>query len=113
LSKFAAEDDAQRKKIETVNQFSNAIFTLKSQLSDEDGLGGKLSDEDKKTLQKAIKEANEWIESNGQDASADEIEERFAEFQGAVSPITSKLYEGSGSGGPSGDDDDEHVHDEL
>jgi len=110
---FAAEDDAQRKRIEGLNQFSNGIFTLKTQLSDDEGLGGKLSDEDKKELQKIIKDANEWIDTNSQDATAEEIEERFTEFQGAVSPITSKLYEGSSSGGGSYGDDDEHVHDEL
>jgi endoplasmic reticulum chaperone BiP len=112
---FAAEDDALRKRIEIQNQFSNNIFTLKSQLADDEGLGGKLSDEDKKILNKAIKEASDWLENNSQDASVEEIEEKISEFQSIVNPITSKLYSEStsGSNDDNDDDDDEHVHDEL
>jgi heat shock protein 5 len=112
---FAAEDEAQRKRIESLNGLSNTIFQLKSQLADQEGLGGKLSDEDKKTLNAAIKDANNWIESSSQDATVEEIDEKIAEFQGIVSPITSKLYSGGGDSTSGGDEDDsdEHVHDEL
>jgi len=112
---FAAEDDAQRKRIEALNQLSNSIFGIKSQLADSEGLGGKISDEDKKALLAAVKDANDWIESNGQDATAEDIEEKLAEFQAVVGPITANLY-GDSSSSPGGGDDDEHddhVHDEL
>jgi len=109
---FAAEDDAQRKRIEALNQLSNSIFTLKSQLADSEGLGGKLSDEDKKAVNAAIKETNDWLEASGQDASAEDIEEKQAEFQSVVGPITAKIYSG-GEDSSSGGDEDEHVHDEL
>ncbi|EEB92886.1 hypothetical protein MPER_08534 [Moniliophthora perniciosa FA553] len=76
-------------------------------------MGGKLSDEDKKTILDAVKEATSWIDENGQTASVEDLEEKLAEVQGVVNPITTKLYS---SGGPSSDDDDDEPlrdHDEL
>ncbi|PPQ69056.1 hypothetical protein CVT24_000099 [Panaeolus cyanescens] len=113
--KFAAEDEAQRKRIESLNSLSSFVYGLKTQLGDQEGLGGKISDEDKKTILSAIKDATDWIDENGSSASVEDLEEKLAEVQGVVNPITSKLYSG-GSSGPSDDDDDEDVgrnHDEL
>ena len=74
-----------------------------------------ISDDDKKTLQTTIKETTDWIDNNGSEASADTLEEKLAELQAIVNPITAKLYAdgAGGSSGSSGGDDDEHVHDEL
>ncbi|KAF9054171.1 heat shock protein 70 family [Panaeolus papilionaceus] len=113
--KFAAEDEAQRKRIESLNSLSSFVYGLKTQLGDQEGLGGKISDDDKKTILAAVKEATEWIDENGSSASVEDLEEKLADIQGIVNPITSKLYSG-GSSGPSDDDDDEDVgrnHDEL
>ena len=112
---FASEDEANRKRIEALNSLSSFVYGLKSQLGDQSGLGGKLSDEDKKTLLSTIKEATEWIEDNGQTASTDDLEEKLTEIQSIVSPITSKLYAGSagGSGSPEDEDEPYYGHDEL
>ncbi|KAF9784635.1 heat shock protein 70 family [Thelephora terrestris] len=110
---FAAEDEAQKKRIEALNSLSSYVYSLKSQLADSDGLGGKLDSDDKTTLLDAIKETAEWIESEGQSASAEDLEEKLQEIQNVANPITAKLYSG-GSSSPTPDDtDDEHVHDEL
>ncbi|KAH8101324.1 heat shock protein 70 family [Cristinia sonorae] len=113
---FAAEDEAQRKRIEALNSLSSFVYGLKSQLGDQEGLGGKVSDDDKKKILDAVKETTEWIDENGASASADELEEKLQEVQSIVSPITSKLYQGSGSSYAPGEDDEEdpiHSHDEL
>jgi len=109
---FAAEDEAQKKRIEALNALSSYVFGLKSQLGDSEGLGGKLDADDKKTLLDAIKETTQWIDSEGQSASADDLEEKLQEIQNVANPITAKLYSG-GSPPPSDSDDDEPVHDEL
>jgi len=111
--KFAEEDEAQRKRIESLNSLSSFVYGLKNQLADEEGLGGKLEEKDKKSLSTIIKDAQEWIDESGGNASKEDLEEKLAEIQSAVNPITSKLYSsGSPSGG--GDDDDFlRDHDEL
>lgn len=96
---FASEDEAQRKRIEALNGLQNFVFGLKSQLGDQEGLGGKISDSDKKSILAAVKEASEWIDVNGQTATADELDEKLAEVQAVVNPITAGLYEGGGAGG--------------
>jgi len=116
---FAAEDESQRKRIEAMNGLSNFIYGVKNQLADQEGLGGKLEDDDRKALLAVVKETTEWVESEGASASLEELEEKLAEAQAAINPITSKLYSGGGGGGgdyASGDDDDQEVfrnHDEL
>ncbi|TRM61057.1 heat shock protein 70 family [Schizophyllum amplum] len=95
---FAAEDEAQRKRIEALNSLSAYVFGLKGQIGDSEGLGGKLSDEDKKTVLSTLKEATDWIDDNGSDATTDDIEEKLAEIQSAINPITSKIYADSAAG---------------
>ncbi|KAJ4481058.1 heat shock protein 70 family [Lentinula aciculospora] len=112
--KFASEDEAQRKRIESLNSLSSFVYGLRTQVNDEEGMGGKISAEDKKTLLATIKETTEWIDENGTSATSEDLEEKLAEVQGIVNPITTKMY--NGAGGPSGDDDDEEAtrdHDEL
>ena len=109
---FAAEDEAQKKRIEALNSLSSYVYSLKSQLADSDGLGGKLDPEDKKTLTEAIKETIDWIDSEGQSISVDDLEEKLQEIQNIANPITAKLYS-SGSPPTPDDTDDEHIHDEL
>jgi len=112
--KFAADDEAQRKRIEALNALSSFVYGLRTQLGDQDGLGGKISEDDKKTILSAIKETTDWIDENGSEASTEDLEEKLAEVQSVVNPITSKLYS-SDAPHSSGDDDDDILrnHDEL
>ena len=110
---FASEDEDNRKRIEALNSLSSFVFGLKSQLADQSGLGGKLEDDDKKALLSAIKETTEWIDENGQSATTDELEEKLAEIQSVVGPITSKLYASSGADASGDDDEPSFDHDEL
>ncbi|CAE6474204.1 unnamed protein product [Rhizoctonia solani] len=103
---FASEDEAQRKRIEALNGLQNFVWGLKSQLGDQEGLGGKISDEDKKTILATVKETTDWIEENGQTATSEDLEEKLQEVQAVVNPITGKLY-GSGSGSEGSSSHDE------
>lgn len=105
---FADQDDALKKKIESRNAFENFIYTLKNQVADKEGLGGKLEDDDKKTINSEIKKAQEWLDDNTTTATAEDFDEQREALQAVVSPITSKLY---ASGG--GSDDPLGSHDEL
>lgn len=104
--KFAAEDEVQRKRIESLNSLSSFVYGLKNQLGDQEGLGGKISDEDKKIILSTVKDTTEWIDEHGSTASVEDLEEKLAEVQGVVNPITAKLYSGDAGHGHSRDDDD-------
>ncbi|KAI9835890.1 MAG: hypothetical protein M1819_001788 [Sarea resinae] len=109
--KFAEEDKATREKIEARNGLENYAFSLKNQVNDEDGLGGKIDEDDKDTIIEAVKEATEWLEENAATATTEDFEEQKENLSNVAYPITSKLY---GGAGPTGDDDEEPAdHDEL
>ncbi|KAI9863221.1 MAG: ATPase with role in protein import into the ER [Vezdaea acicularis] len=111
--KFAEEDKATRERIEARNGLENYAFSLKNQVNDDDGLGGKIDDEDKETLIDAVKETQEWLEENAGTATAEDFEEQKEKLSNVAYPITSKLYEGAGPGGAEEDEDFESTHDEL
>ena len=107
-----ADEDAQiRKRIESQNALQNLIYSLKSQVADNEGLGGKLDSEDKKAILDAIKEKSDWLDDH-QSADAEDYDEQLAELQATVAPITSKLY-GSAGDATYEDDDVPYSHDEL
>ena len=106
---YAEEDKAIKAKIEARNGLENYAFSLKNQVSDEEGLGGQLDEDDKQTLMDAVKEAIDWLEDNAATASAEDFEEQKEQLSGVAYPITSKLY---GSGAPP-EDDEPMDHDEL
>lgn len=109
---FAEQDEAIRKRVEAVNNYQNFISMLRTQVTDKEGLGGKLDSSDKATIQQHIKDAEKWMEENGQAAEAQDIEEHLQELQAAISPITAKVYNAGGAGG-AGSDEPLNYHDEL
>ncbi len=76
--KFASEDEAQRKRIEALNSLSTFVYGLKSQIGDQEGLGGKISDEDKKTILDAVKDTTDWLDEYGSSATEEDLEEKLA-----------------------------------
>ncbi|PGH15026.1 chaperone DnaK [Helicocarpus griseus UAMH5409] len=112
-AEFAEEDKAMKAKIEARNTLENYAFSLKNQVSDEEGLGGKIDDDDKETIMEAVKETTDWLEENAATATTEDFEEQKEKLSNVAYPITSKLYGGAG-GAPGGDEDDEPSgHDEL
>ncbi|BGP14433.1 hypothetical protein JCM10213_004556 [Rhodosporidiobolus nylandii] len=105
--KFAAQDEEIKKNIEARNALENFIYSLKGQLSDEEGLKGKLSGEDVKAIEAELKKATEFLDEFGATATAEELDEQREALQAAVAPITSKIYSGGASS------DEGYSHDEL
>lgn len=52
--KYAEEDKATRERIEARNGLENYAFNLKNQVNDEEGLGGKIDNEEKETVSLAV-----------------------------------------------------------
>jgi len=111
---FADEDKAVKEKVEAKNQFENYIYQVKNSIEDKEKLGSKIEADDKETIEKAIKESQEWIEEN-LTAGKEEFNAQQKALEQIVNPIFTKLYGGSGGpGGPGGPGGDEMpTHDEL
>merc|ERR1712159_89033 len=87
-----ADEDAK-------NEFESYAYSLKNQIKDKDKLGGKLSEEDKTTLEKAVDESISWLESNA-NADTAELKAEKKKLEEIATPIVSKLYQGQGGGAP-------------
>merc|ERR1719277_2151436 len=115
---FAEEDKMMKEKIEAKNGLESFAFSLKSQLEDEEKLAGKLSEEDEDTIEEAVNDVLDWLQSND-DAEKEDFDEKKAELEEIVNPILQEFYQQHGGmGGEAGgdddwDDDDLADHDEL
>lgn len=108
--KFAEDDKKVKEAVEARNELEGYAYSLKNQVGDKEKMGGKLSDDDKKTIETAVDEAISWLDSN-RDASVDELKERKKDLESKVQPIVSKLQApppGS-EGGPEGADEKDEL----
>lgn len=113
---FAEEDAKVAARATAKNELEQYAYSLKNQLSDDTdkGLGGKLDDEEKETINTGVEETIEWLDENGETAEADEIKEMKEKLENIVKPIIAKLYEGAGGeGGAPEEEEDDGEHDEL
>jgi len=109
---FAESDKAAKEVVDAKNALEGFAYNMRNQIEDKEKLGGKIDDDDKTTIEDAVKEALEWLDENPQ-ASADEYKDRLKELEGVTNPIVTKLYGAAGAGGmpdmgegfPGGDDD--------
>ena len=114
------EEDMQRKElVETKDSFERYLYQLKDQVNDEKKLAGKINDDDKKVILKAVEEAQKWSDAHKDSASKEDFEEQKAKVEKLVAPIMTKLYDaagaGAGSAGAAGEEDESSPaeHDEL
>lgn len=84
----AEEDKKKRESIEARNMLENSVYQAEKFVSDSKD---KLSDEDKKTLEDAIKEAKEV--QGKEDADKDALEAAAKELSEKMMPIGAKMYE--------------------
>jgi len=118
---FAEEDAKVKERVDARNGLEGYAYNLRNTLNDEEkGVADKIDDEDKETLEEAIKETLDWLDDN-QEADAEEYSEKQKELEGIANPIMQKVYAQGGGGGEGGDDfeddfedeEDDFDHDEL
>ncbi|VTJ71531.1 Hypothetical predicted protein [Marmota monax] len=63
VEKFAEEDKRLKECIDTRNELESYAYSLKYQIGDKEKLGSKLSSEDKETMEKAVEEKIEWLQT--------------------------------------------------
>jgi len=109
---FAEEDKLLKEKIESKNTLENYLYTIKNQVNDEEALGSKISDDDKKKILDAVEAKITWLDENGNTAVKEDFDEQKSEIETIVNGITSKLY-GQQKGDATMEDEDIPDHDEL
>lgn len=110
--RFADEDKKLKERIDSRNELESYAYSLKNQIGDKEKLGGKLSDDDKETIEKAVEEKIEWMESH-QDAELEDFQAKKKELEEVVQPIISKLYGSAGGPPPEGAESEQEEKDEL
>lgn len=95
----ADEDKKKREAVDARNQLENAIYQAKKM---PDEYKNKISDDDKKTIEDAVKEAEGKLESTDKD----ELEAAAKALTDAIMPIGAKLYEAASEDAKAEDADD-------
>jgi molecular chaperone DnaK (HSP70) len=105
--KYQEEDRKLKERIDARNEFESYLYSLKNQFLDsKSNLKSKMSNEDKITLENAIREKIDWLDLN-QTAEAEEYKAQKQELEDTVNPIVTKIYGGSSSGGHANDESGE------
>lgn len=87
--KFADEDKAIKERVDAKHQLDNYIHQMRNTIEDKDKLADKLEEDDKSTIQDALTEAQDWLNSNSEDADKDGFEEQLKDLQRICDPIIS------------------------
>jgi heat shock protein 5 len=110
----AEEDKKTKERVEARNSLENYAYSVRNTINDKEKLGAKLADEDRQSIEAALKDTLEFLDTN-QQAEKEEYDATYKELEKVVQPIFTKLYQAAGGapnpGGPSHEDMPEH--DEL
>jgi len=111
---FAEEDQRMKERIDGRNALEGYCYNLKNTLDDEEkGIADKISEEDKETLEEAIRETLEWLDDN-QEAGKEDYESKQKELESTANPIIQQVYQSNPSSpDEDNDEDDDEVDDEL
>jgi len=101
--KFAEADREAKDRVDAKNELEGLAYSVKNQVADEEKLGGKLSDEDKETVNTACDEAISWLESNAE-ADTQAFKDKKEELDNTIKPIMEAAAKAEGG---------EEEHDEL
>merc|ERR1712072_596634 len=109
---FAEEDKKTKERIDGRNGLEGYCYNLKNTLEDEEkGIADKISEEDKETIEEAVKEALEWLDDN-QEAEKEDYEAKQKELEGVANPIIQAVYQAQGGEG-AGDGAEEETEEEY
>merc|ERR1711939_584922 len=114
---YADEDKKVKERVDAKNPFDGYLHSMKSATEgsgENKGLSEKMEEEEKEKVLDAIKDGQEWLDSNPE-ADAEEIKEKHKEVEGICAPIVSKHYQAGGGGGDGGgaEEEEDEAHDEL
>ena len=100
---FAEQDANEKAKVQARNDLEAYLYNLKNSISDT--LQGKLSEDDRSTLNKAVDDGLVWLEDHPA-AEKEDYDAKQKEVEGVANPILKRAYESSAGGASNMDDDD-------
>merc|ERR1711874_618634 len=106
--KFAEEDKELAERVTAKNELEGLCYSLKKQAEDKEGLGGKLSEDEKEKIVEIAEEKLSWLRENGDDATAEELKAQKKEVEEVSQPIIAGVYKQA-----DGNAEDHHSDDEL
>jgi heat shock protein 5 len=94
----ASEEDKKiSEKVAARNELDSVAYNLKNQVNDDDKLGSKLEEDDKKAITDAVKEALDWLDENPM-AEKEDFQEQLKKLQAVSNPIIQRVYQKSAGG---------------
>ena len=101
----AADDKKRKEAVEAKNQLENQIYAAEKMPTE---YKDKISDDDKKTIEEAVKEAKKALEEAGDDK--DKLEAAAKELSDKIMPIGAKMYQQAGSDANGSETNTHHVN---
>ena len=99
---YEAEDKKRREAVDNKNKLDSLIFQVEKTVKDS---GDKLSEEDKTTVENAVKEAKEALNSDDNDKIVAATEKLSNDVQGVFAKLYQQAQQGQpNAGGASADD---------
>jgi molecular chaperone DnaK (HSP70) len=99
---FAEQDADEKAKVQARNDLEAYLYNLKNSINDT--LEGKLSEDDRTTLNKSVEDGLIWLEDHPA-AEKEEYDERQKEVEQVANPILKRAYESGGATASNMDDD--------
>jgi heat shock protein 5 len=110
----AEEDKKTKERVEARNSLENYAYSIRNTINDKEKIGAKLSEEDRQSIEAALKDTLDFLENNLQ-AEKEEYDATYKELEKVVQPIFTKLYQATGGAPPGAGAGPEDMpeHDEL
>ncbi|CAO2170230.1 unnamed protein product [Urochloa humidicola] len=108
---FAEEDRKVRERVDARNKLETYVYQVKSAV-DDTKMADKMDADDKDKVEEALREVNDWLDGNADNADKEDYEEKLKELEDVCSPVISAVYQ-QRSGQEDSSNNDEDDHDEL
>ena len=89
---FAEEDKLLKERTDARNELEQYAYNLKTQLDDEEQLGGKVTDDEKDEILAIVEEKLEWLKDN-EGAETEEFKSAKKAIENVAQPVITKLYQ--------------------
>ena len=88
---FVREDKEIKERVETKNELESLVYSLRRQVNDDEKLGGKLSAQERDTIETAIQNKVKWLEQS-ENAQAEDFKSQKKALEEIINPILGKFY---------------------